>query len=100
MDFEERRREQEMKLMRYTAGCTKCDYKINDDILKKLHLEPVIKYIEEYQNKWMNHLRRMSSDRIPKAIRRPWLSRGYHTHHWIRGSRVQTRPGSMNFFRP
>ena len=29
---------------------------------------------------------------------RPRWSRGYHTRHWIRGSRVQTRPGSMDFF--
>ena len=68
MDFEKRRREQEMKLMRYTAGCTKCDYKINDDILKKLRLESVVKYIQEYQNKGINHLRRTSSDRIPKTM--------------------------------
>ena len=27
----------------------------------------------------------------------PRLSRGYHTRHWIRSSRVQTRPGSMDF---
>ena len=27
----------------------------------------------------------------------PQWSRGYHTRHWIRGSRVQTRPGSINF---
>ena len=25
-------------------------------------------------------------------------SRGYHTRHWIRGSRLQTRPGSMDYF--
>ena len=41
--------------------------KRNDDVLKELHLEPVIKYIQEYQNKWMNHLWQMSTDRIPKA---------------------------------
>ena len=57
-----------MGFMRYTAGYTKWDYKRNDDVLKELRLEPVIKYIQEYQNKWMNHLRRMSSDRIPKAM--------------------------------
>ena len=34
-------------------------------------------------------LRRMSIHR--------W-SRGYHTRNWIRGSRVQIRPGWMNFF--
>ena len=31
-------------------------------------------------------------------IRRPRWSHGYHTRHWIRGSWVQTRPGSMDFF--
>ena len=30
---------------------------------------------------------------------RPRWSSGYHTRHWIRGSRVQTRPRSMDFFR-
>ena len=29
---------------------------------------------------------------------RPRRSRGYHTRHWIQGSRVQTLPGSMDFF--
>ena len=28
---------------------------------------------------------------------RPRWSSGYHTYHWIRGSRVQTRPGLMDF---
>ena len=28
----------------------------------------------------------------------PLWSRGYHIRHWIRGSRVQTRPGSMDSF--
>ena len=26
-----------------------------------------------------------------------WLS-GYHTRHWVRGSRVRSRPRSINFF--
>ena len=30
---------------------------------------------------------------------RPRWSHGYHTRHWIRGSRVQTQPVSMDFFR-
>ena len=29
----------------------------------------------------------------------PWWSHGYHTRHWIRGLQVQTRLGSMDFFR-
>ena len=34
-----------------------------------------------------------------QTVSRPQWSRGYHTRHWIRGSRVQTRTGSMDFFR-
>ena len=33
------------------------------------------------------------------SLCRPRWSRGYHTRHWIRGSRVQTRPGAMDFSR-
>ena len=29
---------------------------------------------------------------------RPWWYIGYHTCVWIRGSRVRSRPGSMDFF--
>ena len=50
----------EMNFMRYTTGYIKWDYKRNGDVLKELNLEPVIIYMHEYQNKWMNRLRRMS----------------------------------------
>ena len=32
-----------------------------------------------------------------RSLSRPRWSRGYHTRHWKRGSRVQTRPGSVIF---
>ena len=35
---------------------------------------------------------------IPNNNSRPEWSRDYHTRHWIRDSRVQTRPGSMDLF--
>ena len=46
----------EMKFMRYTAGCTKWDHKRNEDVMKELQLEPVVNYIKHYQNTWINHM--------------------------------------------
>ena len=40
---------------------------------------------------------RDTSTQFSSSCRSRW-SRGYHTHHKIRGSLVQTRPGSMDFF--
>ena len=34
----------------------------------------------------------------PKTFSRLRWYPGYHTRHWIRGSWVQTWPGSMDFF--
>ena len=34
-----------------------------------------------------------------KNLCRPWWSSVYHTRLWIRGSRVRSRPRSMDFFR-
>ena len=42
------------------------------------------------------YLREVRND---KTKRRPWWSSGYLTRLWIRGSLVQIRPGSMDFFR-
>ena len=35
----------------------------------------------------------------PRGWGRPRWSRGYHIHHWILDSRVETRPGSVDFLR-
>ena len=32
----------EMRFMRHTAGYTKWDHKINEDMLHELHIEPVL----------------------------------------------------------
>ena len=60
----------EMKFMRYTAGYTKWDHKHNNDIMDELQLEPIINYIQQYQNQWTKHVHRMSHTRIPKAMLR------------------------------
>ena len=40
------------------------------------------------------------SDSFTLAKSRPRWSSGYHTRLWIRGSRVRSRPGSMDFSGP
>ena len=35
---------------------------------------------------------------LPISVSRPRWPSGYHTRLWIRGSRVRSRPGSMDFF--
>lgn len=58
----------EMKFMRRTAGYTKWDRRRNEEILHELQITPVLDYIHQYQNQWLQHLNRMSRDRIPKAV--------------------------------
>jgi hypothetical protein len=57
-----------MKFMRQTAGYTKWDLKSNEEVLKELKVEPILDYICRYQNKWWEHVNRMSRTRTPKAI--------------------------------
>jgi len=54
--------------MQRTAGYTKLDYKINEDILEKLKIKLVIDYVQNYKRKWKEHANRMNTGRIPKQI--------------------------------
>ena len=49
----------EMRFMRRTASYTKWDHKRNEDILLELHIEPVLNYIHQYQNNWIQHVYHM-----------------------------------------
>jgi len=59
-----------MKLMRRTAGYTKWDHKIYEDILNEHKIKPAVDYIQNYQIMWNEHLNRMNTGRIPKQISR------------------------------
>jgi hypothetical protein len=52
----------EMRFMRRTAKYTWQDYKTNKDILSELIINPVVKKIHMYRNKWIQHVQQM--DRI------------------------------------
>ena len=50
--------------MRRTAKCTWKDYKTNEE----LKINPVVKQIQNYINKWIQHFRRMDRDRLPHLV--------------------------------
>jgi hypothetical protein len=54
--------------MQRTHGYIKWGLKRNEDVMKELHIEPVLDYIQHYQKQWKNHLQRMSTTQIPKVI--------------------------------
>jgi hypothetical protein len=62
---EKRLQAAEMKFMRKTAGFTLWDHKRNEVILKNFKVEPISKFIQNYQANWKEHIERMDSSRIP-----------------------------------
>jgi len=49
----------EIKFMRRTAKYTWQDYKTNEDILSELKINPVVKKINMYRNKWIQRVQQM-----------------------------------------
>jgi hypothetical protein len=58
----------EMKFMRKTAKYTWQDHKRNQDITEELKIQPVMEKINNYKNKWIQHVRRMDRARLPRGI--------------------------------
>jgi len=55
----------EIKLLRLLAGYTLYDHKTNDSVRRELQTECILDKIDEYRRKWLLHLQRMPSNRIP-----------------------------------
>jgi hypothetical protein len=60
----------EMKYMRRTAGCIWTDHKTNAQIAKELKLTPILDKLLEYKRNWIQHVNRMSRNRLPRVMRR------------------------------
>jgi hypothetical protein len=58
----------EMKFMRKTAKYTWQDHKRNQDITEELKIQQVMEKINNYKNKWIQHVRRMDRARLPRGI--------------------------------
>jgi hypothetical protein len=57
-----------MKFMRKTAKYTWQDHKRNQDITEELKIQQVTEKINNYKNKWIQHVRRMDRAGLPHVI--------------------------------
>jgi hypothetical protein len=55
----------QMKFLRHLLGITKLDKK-NQCIKEKAGAENIVKEIKQYQEKWLQHIQRMDTERKPK----------------------------------
>jgi len=56
----------QMKFLRHLLGITKLDKEKNQCISKKTGAESIVKEIKQYREKWLQHVQRMDTNRIPK----------------------------------
>ena len=65
---EQRLEAAQMKFLRHLLGITKLDKeKKKTNVLgKKTGAENIVKEIKQYQEKWLHHIQRMDTNRIPK----------------------------------
>jgi len=63
---EQRLEAAQMKFLRHLLGITKLDKKKNQCIREKTGAQNIVKEIKQYQKKWLQHLQRMDTNRIPK----------------------------------
>jgi len=54
------------KFLRHWLGVTKLDKEKNQCIRQKMGAQNIVKEIEQYQKKWLQHVQRMDTNRLPK----------------------------------
>jgi hypothetical protein len=55
-----------MRLLRHLLGITRLDKEKNQCIREKMGAQNIVKEIKQYQEKWLQHVQRMDTNRIPK----------------------------------
>ena len=63
---EQRSEAAQMKILRHLLGITNLDKEKNQCIKGKTGAENIVKEIKQYQEKWLQHIQRMDTNRIPK----------------------------------
>jgi len=63
---EQRLEAAQMKFLRHLLGITKLDKENNQCIRGKTGAQNIVKEIKQYQEKWLQHVQRMDTKRIPK----------------------------------
>ena len=56
----------QMKFLRHLLGITKLDKEKNQCIREKTGAQNIVKEIKQYQKKWLQHVHRMDTNRLPK----------------------------------
>jgi len=72
----------EMKYMRKTAGYTWTDYKTKAQFAKELKITPILDKLLEYKRSWIQHIKRMPRNRLPRVMK----------HYCLTGRRNHCRP--------
>jgi hypothetical protein len=55
-----------MKFLRHLLGITKLDKEKNQCIREKIRVQNILKKIKQDQQKWLQHIQMMDTNRIPK----------------------------------
>ena len=63
---EQRLEAAQMKFLKHLLGITKLDKEKNQCIRRKTGSQNIVKGIKQYQEKWLQHVQRMDTNRIPK----------------------------------
>ena len=63
---EQRLEAAQMKFLRHLLGITKLDKEKDQRIRQKTGAENTVKEIKQYQEKWLQHVQRMDTNRLPK----------------------------------
>ena len=63
---EQRLEAAQMKLLRHLIGITKLHKEKNQCIRQKTGAQNIVKEIKQYQEKWLQHVKRMDTNRLPK----------------------------------
>ena len=56
----------QMKFLRHLLGITKLGKEKNTSIRRKTGAQNIVKEIEQYQQKWLQHVQRMDKNRLPR----------------------------------
>ena len=56
----------QMKFLRHLLGMTKLDKEKNQCIREKTGAENIVKEVKLYQEKWLQHIQKMDTNRLPK----------------------------------
>ena len=58
--------EEHLMFLRHLLGITKLDKEKNQCIRQKTGAQNKVKEIKQYQEKWLKHVQRMDTNRLPK----------------------------------